>query len=121
MKSRRVERTTAVQQDGMTTTPPSLEPIRQWMDQQFQPAKITVQDERSPEGVRYQVEQGSPSPTLYVRKDVLDAHPAEDIIAALNHHHVAARLRSDPIAHLMCVASTAGIVVVRHHRWRRGV
>jgi len=36
--------------------------------------------------VRYQVEQGSPSPTLYVPKAVLTAHPAEAIIAALDHH-----------------------------------
>ena len=119
MKSRRVKHTAAVQGNRVTTTLQSLDSIRQWMDQQFKPARIVVQDESSPEGFRYQVEQGSPSPTLHVPKDVLDAHPVEDIIAALNHHHVAARLRSDPIAHLICMASTGGIVVVRRHRWHR--
>ena len=117
MKSSRVKRTAVMQRKEVTTTPLSLDSIRRWMVQQFQPAKITVQDESSSEGFRYQVEQGSPSPTLYVPKGVLDAHAAEDIIAALNHHHVAARLRSDPIAQLMCVASTEGIVVVRYHWW----
>jgi len=101
---------------GAVATVESFDPIRQWMDQHFKPARIAVQDERSPAGYRYQVEQGFPSPTLYVPRDVLDAHPPEDIIAALNRHHVAARLRSDPIAQLICVAATGGIVVVRRQR-----
>ena len=114
-----MKRTATTPRKGATTTPPSPDCIRQWMEQQFQPAQITVQ-ESSPENFRYQVEQGSPSPTLYVPKDVLNTHPAADIIAALDRHHVAARLRSNPIAQLMCVSSNEGIVVSRYHWWRRG-
>jgi hypothetical protein len=111
-----VKRGAAVEGRREVATSQSLDCIRQWMDQQFKPARIAVQDAVSPAGFRYQVEQGFPSPTLYVPQQVLEAHPAEDIIAALNRHHVAERLRFNPIAQLVCVASTGGIVVVRRQR-----
>lgn len=116
MKVSGVKRGAAAEERREVATPQSLDRIRQWMDQQFKPAKIAVQDECSPAGFQYRVEQGFPSPTLFVPKDVLDAHPAEDIIAALNRHHVAERLRFNPIAQLVCVATTGGIVVVRRQR-----
>ncbi len=118
MASGRVGVTTTVQRESATIRSQSLESIRQWMDQEFQPAKVTVR-ERSPEGICYRVEQGSPSPTLYLPPDVLDAYRAEEIIAALNHQHALARLRSNPVAQLMCVVSNGRIVVVRRQRWHQ--
>ena len=117
MKSWRVKRGGAKQRKEVSTTPLGLNSIHQWMEQEFKPAQITVQ-ESSLGSFRYHVEQGSPSPALYVPKDVLDAYPVDDIIAALNHDHVAARLRSDPVAQLMCETSPEGIVVVRYQWWR---
>ena len=116
MKVSGVKRGGAVEGRREVATSQSIDCIRQWMDQQFKPARIAVQDAISPAGFRYQVEQGSPSPTLYVPQAVLEAHPAEDIIAALNRHHVAERLRFNPIAQLVCMASTGGLVVVRRQR-----
>ena len=103
----------------MAAAPQALDRIRNWMNQQFKPAKTQVQEEGSSKVYRYQVEQGSLSPTLWIPQAVFDQYPAEDIVAALDQHHVAARLRSDPIAQLMCVAPEGRIVVVRHHNWRR--
>jgi len=113
MRTGRVARAGAAQ--AVSTAPPSLDCIRQWMERQFKPAQVSVL-ESTPQRVCYRVEQGFPSPTLYVPKDVLAAHPAAAIIAALDHHHVAARLRSNPVAHLICVTSHEGIGVVRCDR-----
>ena len=97
----------------------SLDGIRAWMNQQFRPAQTKLQEEGMPNVYRFQVEQGAPSPTLLISQEVFDHHPVDEIIAALDHDHVAAKLRSDPITHLMCVEPQGRIIFVPRHRWRR--
>lgn len=103
----------------MTVPQQALDGIRAWMNQQFRPAQTKLQEESTPEVYRFQVEQGAPSPTLLVSQEVFDHHTVEEIIAALDHDHVAGRLRSDPITHLICVEPQGRIIFVPHHRWRR--
>lgn len=89
------------------------------MIQQFRPAKTQLHEEGTPTVYRFQVGQGSPSPTLWVSQEVLDHHTVEEILAALDRHHIAAKLRSDPTTHLMCVEPEGRITVVVRDRWRR--
>ncbi len=103
----------------MTAPQQSLDGIRAWMNQQFTPAKTKLQEEGTPNVYRFQVEQGAPSPTLFISQEVFNHHPIQEIIAALDHDHVAAKLRSDPITHLMCVEPQGRIMFVPHHGWRR--
>lgn len=65
------------------------------------------------------VEQGAPSPTLWISQEVFEHHTVDEIIAALDHYHVAAKLRSDPITPLMGVEPQGRIIFVRRHSWRR--
>jgi len=73
----------------------SLDGIRAWMNDEFKPAKTRLQEEGTPEVYSFQVEQGAPSPTLCISQEVFDHHPVDEIIAALDHDHVAAKLRGD--------------------------
>lgn len=103
----------------MTVPQQSLDGIRGWMNQQFRPAQTKPQEEGTPEVYRFQVEQGAPSPTLFLSQEVFDHHSVEEIIAALDYDHVAAKLLSDPITPLICVEPQGRIVVVPRHSWRR--
>ena len=103
----------------MTVPQQSLDGIRAWMNQQFRPAQTKLQEESTPEVYRFQVEQGAPSPTLWIAQEVFDHHTVNEIIAALDHDHVAAKLRSDPITHLMGVEPQGRIIFVPRHSWRR--
>ncbi len=79
----------------MTVPQQSLDGIRAWMNQEFKPAQTRLQEEGTPNVYRFQVEQGAPSPTLWISQEVFDHHPVDEIVAALDHDHVAAKLRSD--------------------------
>jgi hypothetical protein len=103
----------------MTVSQQVLDGIRAWMNEEFQPAKTRLQEEGAPSGYRFQVEQGAPSPTLWISPEVFEHHPVEEIIAALARDHVAAKLRSDPLTPLIGVEPHGRIIFVPHHRWRR--
>ena len=103
----------------MTAPQQSLDGIRVWMTEQFKPAETKLQVEGTPEVYCFHVEQGAPSPTLFISEEVFDHHPIDEIITALDQDHVAAKLRSDPITHLMCVEPQGRIIFVPRHRWRR--
>jgi hypothetical protein len=103
----------------MTVLQQALHGIQAWMDETFKPAKTRLREEGTPNVYRFEVEQGAPSPTLVISQEVFDHHPVDEIIAALDHDHVAARLRSDPITPLMSVEPQGRIIFVPPHRWRR--
>jgi len=105
----------------MTAVELSLDGIRAWMDEAFKPAKTKVAEEGTPNVYCFQVEQGTPSPTLWISQEVVDHHPVDDILVALDHGHVAAKLRSDPITQLMAVEPQGHIIFVPRHRWRRSL
>ena len=104
---------------AMTVPQQSLDGIRAWMNEAFKPAKTRLQEEGTPSVYRFQVEQGAPSPTLWISQEVFEHHPVDEIIAALDHDHVAAKLRSDPITPLMGVEPQGRIIFVPRHSWRR--
>ena len=104
---------------AMTVSQQSLDGIRAWMNEAFKPAKTRLQEEGTPSVYRFQVEQGAPSPTLWISQEVFEHHPVDEIIAALDHDHVAAKLRSDPITPLMGVEPQGRIIFVPRHSWRR--
>jgi len=97
----------------MTVSQQSLDGIRAWMNEAFKPAKTKLQEEGRPSVYRFQVEQGAPSPTLWISQDVFEHHPVDEIIAALNHDHVAAKLRRDPITPLISVEPQGRIISCR--------
>lgn len=103
----------------MTVPQQSLDGIRAWMNEEFKPATARLQAEGAPSVYRFQAEQGVPSPTLWISQEVFDHHPVAEIIAALDHDHVAAKLRSNPITHLMGVEPQGRIIFVPRHKWRR--
>jgi hypothetical protein len=103
----------------MTVPQQSLDGIQAWMNDQFKPAKTRLQEEGTPEVYSFQVEQGAPSPTLCISQEVFDHHPLDKIIAALDHDHVAAKLRRDPAMHLLAVEPQGHIIFVPRHSWRR--
>ena len=97
----------------------SLDGIRAWMNDEFKPAKTRLQEEGTPEVYSFQVEQGAPSPTLCISQEVFDHHPVDEIIAALDHEHVAAKLRGAPMTHLLAVEPQGRIIFVPRRSWRR--
>ncbi len=103
----------------MTVPQQSLDGIRAWMNKEFQPAKTQLREEGTPTVYRFEVEQGAPSPTLWIAQEVFDHHAVDEIIAALDRDHVAAKLRSDPITHLMGVEPQGRIIFVPRQSWRR--
>jgi hypothetical protein len=103
----------------MTVLQQSLHAIQAWMNEVFKPGKTRLREEGTPNVYRFEVEQGAPSPALWISQEVVDHHPVSEIIAALDHDHVAARLRSDPITPLMSVEPQGRISFVPRHSWRR--
>lgn len=103
----------------MTVPQQSLDGIRAWMNDEFRPAKTRLRGEGTREVYCFQVEQGAPSPTLCMSQEVFDHHPLDEIIAALDHDHVAAKLRRDPMTHLLAVEPQGRIIFVPRHSWRR--
>ena len=103
----------------MTGPQLSLDGIRAWMDEAFKPAKTRLQEEGTPSVYRFRVEQGTPSPTLWISSEVFEHHSVDEIIAALAHDHVAAKLRSDPFTPLIGVEPQGRIIFVPRHSWRR--
>ena len=96
----------------------SLDRMAQWMREQFPRAKTRVTEDHSAEAYLFRVEQGAPSPCLLISQAVFHHYGVEEIIAALGRHHVAARLRSDPITRLRCVEQEGRITVVARPSWR---
>lgn len=96
----------------------SLDRMVQWMREQFPPGKTRVTEERGAEAYLFRVEQGAPSPSLLISQPVLHHYRVEEIIAALERDHVAARLRSDPITRLRCVEQDGRLTVVARPSWR---
>lgn len=103
----------------MTVLQQSLHGIQAWMNEAFKPGKTRLREEGTPSVYRFEVEQGAPSPALWISQEVLQHHPVDEILAALDHDHVAARLRSDPITHLMSVERQGRIIFVSPQKWRR--
>ena len=103
----------------MTVPQPLLDSVRAWMNDAFKPAKTRLQEEGTPAVVVFQVQQGAPSPTLCISQEVFDHHPLDEIVAALNHDHVAAKLRRDPTMPLLAMEPQGRIIFVPRHRWRR--
>jgi hypothetical protein len=103
----------------MTVLQQALHGIQSWMNEAFKPGKTRLQQEGTPNVYRFEVEQGWPSPALWISQEVFDHHPVDEIVAALEHDHVAARLRSDPITPLMSVEPLGRIIFVPRHSWRR--
>jgi len=103
----------------MTVSQQSLDGIRAWMNEAFKPAKARLQEEGQPSVYCFQVEQGAPSPTLWISQEVFEHHPVDEIIAALDHEHVAAKLRSNPITPLIGVEPQGRVRFVPRHSWRR--
>jgi PAS domain S-box-containing protein len=102
---------------GGSLFPPAVAGVLRWMHAAFQPAKATATEDGNAEGYVFRVEQGSPSPTLLIAHAVLQ-HSIEEIIAALECSHVAARLRSDPMIRLRCVEQGDRIAVAQRPSWR---
>lgn len=96
----------------------SLHRMVEWMREQFPPAETRVTEDRTAEAYLFRVEQGAPSPSLLISQAVFHHHSVEDIIAALERDHAAARLRSDPITRLRCVEQDGRITVVARPSWR---
>ena len=103
----------------MTALQQSLHVIQAWMNEAFKPGKTRLREEGAPNVYRFEVEQGAPSPALWIPQEVFEHHPVDEIIAALDRDHVAARLRSNPIRHLMSVERQGRITFVSPQRWRR--
>ena len=97
----------------------SLDGVLQWMYTEFRPARATATEDRIGGVCVFRVHQGSPSPTLLIADAVLQRYSLEDITAALDRLHVAARLRSDPMTRLRCVDQDGRIVILQPPRWRR--
>lgn len=96
----------------------SLDRMVEWMREQFPPAETRVTEDRSAEAYLFRVEQGAPSPSLLISQAVFHHYGVEDIIAALERDHAAARLRSDPITRLRCVEQDGRITVMARPSWR---
>ena len=103
----------------MTVPQQALDGIRAWMNEAFGPAKTRLREEGPPNVYGFEVEQGTPSPTLWIPQEVFHHHAVDEIIAALDHDHIAAKLRSDPITHLMSVEPQGRIIFVPRQSWRR--
>lgn len=104
---------------GERLLPKPVAGVLQWMCAEFQPAKAKVTDDEDAEAYVFRVEQGFPSPTLLIAHPVFHRHSLGQILGALERHHVAARLRCDPITALRCIEQDGGIAVAQRQSWRR--
>lgn len=96
---------------------PSVAGVLEWMRAEFQPASATLT--RTPDAHVFRVEQGSPSPTLLITHAVFHEHTLGEILTTLERAHVAARLRSDPITPLRCIARDGHIAIAGRPSWHR--
>lgn len=101
---------------GASPVEQALAGVLAWMRAEFQPAAAAVT--RTADAYVFQVEQGSPSPTLLIAPAVFDQSSLAEILMVLGRAHVAARLRSDPITPLWCVEHEGRIAIAQRPSWR---
>ncbi len=97
----------------------ALDGVLEWVRRKFHPARVNATADTGGRGFLFRVELGAPSPTLRICERVLVHHTVPEILAALERHHVAARLRSDPIRQLRCLEEAGQITIVQRQSWRR--